>query len=193
MPAPFADRRDAGRRLAPLLSDLAGQGAVVLGLPRGGVPVAAEIATALGAALDVLVVGKIGVPGHEELALAAVADDGRVALNPGVMASVGLGRDDVAALARRHAADLARRARELRGDRAAARREGRALVVVDDGMATGATMRVALDVVRRRDPRVLVAAVPVAAPDALAMAAKEADRVECVMAPPSFRAVGPWY
>ncbi|HZM30114.1 MAG TPA: phosphoribosyltransferase family protein [Acidimicrobiales bacterium] len=193
MPAQFADRRDAGRRLAPLLSDLAGEGAVVLGLPRGGVPVAAEIATALGAALDVLVVGKIGVPGHEELALAAVADDGRVALNPGVMASVGLGRDDVAALARRHAADLARRARELRGDRPPEPLEGRAVVVVDDGMATGATMRVALDVVRRRDPRLLVAAVPVAAPDALAMAAKEADRVECVMAPPSFRAVGPWY
>jgi putative phosphoribosyl transferase len=193
MPAQFADRRDAGRRLAPLLSDLAGEDAVVLGLPRGGVPVAAEIATALLAALDVLVVGKIGVPGHEELALAAVADDGRVALNPGVMASVGLGRDDVAALARRHAADLSRRARELRGDRAPEPLEGRAVVIVDDGMATGATMRVALDVVRRRDPRVLVAAVPVAAPDALAMAAKEADRVECVMAPPSFRAVGPWY
>jgi predicted phosphoribosyltransferase len=193
MPAQFADRRDAGRRLAPLLSDLAGEGAVVLGLPRGGVPVAAEIAAALGASLDVLVVGKIGVPGHEELALAAVADDGRVALNPGVMASAGLGRDDVAALARRHAADLARRARELRGDRAPEPREGRAVVVVDDGMATGATMRVALDVVRRRGPRVLVAAVPVAAPDSLAMAAEEADRVECVMAPPSFRAVGPWY
>lgn len=193
MPPQFADRRDAGRRLAPLLSDLAGEGAVVLGLPRGGVPVAAEIATALGAALDVLVVGKIGVPGHEELALAAVADDGRVALNPGVMASAGLGRDDVAALARRHAADLARRARELRGGREPEPLEGRAVVVVDDGMATGATMRVALDVVRRRDPRLLVAAVPVAALDALAIAAKEADRVECVMAPPSFRAVGPWY
>jgi putative phosphoribosyl transferase len=193
MPAQFADRRDAGRRLAPLLSDLAGQDVVVLGLPRGGVPVAAEIATALGAALDVLVVGKIGVPGHEELALAAVADDGRVALNPGVMASAGLGRDDVAALARRHAADLARRARELRGGREPEPLEGRAVVVVDDGMATGATMRVALDVVRRRDPRLLVAAVPVAALDALAVAAKEADRIECVMAPPSFRAVGPWY
>jgi putative phosphoribosyl transferase len=193
MPAQFADRRDAGRRLAPLLSDLAGEDVVVLGLPRGGVPVAAEIATALGAALDVLVVGKIGVPGHEELALAAVADDGRVALNPGVMASAGLGRDDVAALARRHAADLARRARELRGGREPEPLEGRAVVVVDDGMATGATMRVALDVVRRRDPRLLVAAVPVAALDALAVAAKEADRIECVMAPPSFRAVGPWY
>jgi predicted phosphoribosyltransferase len=193
MPAQFADRRDAGRRLAPLLSDLAGEDVVVLGLPRGGVPVAAEIATALGAALDVLVVGKIGVPGHEELALAAVADDGRVALNPGVMASAGLGRDDVAALARRHAADLARRARELRGGREPEPLEGRTVIVVDDGMATGATMRVALDVVRRRDPRLLVAAVPVAALDALAIAAKEADRIECVMAPPSFRAVGPWY
>jgi putative phosphoribosyl transferase len=193
MPAEFADRTDAGRRLARLLSDLAGGDAVVLGLPRGGVPVAAEVAAALDGELDVLVVGKIGVPGHEELALAAVADDGRVALNPGVMAATGLGEDDVGELARRHAADLARRARELRGDREPVPLEGRAVVVVDDGMATGATMRVALDVVRRRSPRLLVAAVPVAAADALAAAAKEADRVECVLTPPGFRAVGPWY
>ena len=193
MPAAFVDRRDAGRRLALLVSDLAGAGTVVLGLPRGGVPVAAEVADALGAPLDVLVVGKIGVPGHEELALAAVADDGRVALNPGVIASAGLGADEVAALARRHAADLARRAGELRAGRAPEPLAGRTVVVVDDGMATGATMRVALDVVRRRDPHALVVAVPVAAPEAAAAAADDADRVECVLTPRDFRAVGPWY
>ncbi|HET8617947.1 MAG TPA: phosphoribosyltransferase family protein, partial [Acidimicrobiales bacterium] len=193
MPVHFADRRDAGRRLAALLSDLAGGDVVVLGLPRGGVPVAAEVAGALGAPLDVLVVGKIGVPGHEELALAAVADDGRVALNPGVIASAGLTTDDVGELARRHAAELARRARDLRGGREPATLEGRTVVVVDDGMATGATMRVALDVVRRRAPHQLVAAVPVAAPEAAALVGKAADRVECVLTPPDFRAVGPWY
>lgn len=191
--AAFADRRDAGRRLAGLLGDLAGQDVVVLGLPRGGVPVAAEVARALGAVLDVAVVGKVGVPGHEELALGAVADDGHVALNPSVIAATGLRDDEVAALARDRAAALVRRARELRGDRPPVPVAGRTVVVVDDGMATGATMRVALAVVRSRGPATLVAAVPVASPEAAATVAAEADRLECVVAPPSFRAVGPWY
>jgi putative phosphoribosyl transferase len=203
MPSNFADRRDAGRRLAGLLADLGGvQGAggagtapdvVVLGLPRGGVPVAAEVASALGASLDVLVVGKVGVPGHEELALAAVADDGTVARNHGVIAAVRLSEDDVTALARRKAAELARRAGELRGARPPAPLDGRAVVIVDDGMATGATMRVALSVVRRRLPRLVVAAVPVASSDAVAAVRPLADRVECLLTPPGFRAVGPWY
>ena len=122
-----------------------------------------------------------------------MADDGRVALNPGVIAPAGLTTDEVGELARRHAAELARRARDLRGGREPAPLEGRTVVVVDDGMATGATMRVALDVVRRRAPRRLVAAVPVAAPEAAAMAGEAADWVECVATPPDFRAVGPWY
>src|SRR4029450_2913671 len=108
MPVHFADRRDAGRRLAARLADLTGEDVVVLGLPRGGVPVAAEVARPLGAPLDVLVVGKIGVPGHEELALAAVADDGRVALNPGVIAATRLADQDGEELARGHAAARAR-------------------------------------------------------------------------------------
>jgi putative phosphoribosyl transferase len=210
MPATFADRRDAGRRLAGLLGDLAGDRAapggpqgppgggaaprvVVLGLPRGGLPVAAEVARALGAALDVLVVGKVGVPGHEELALAAVADDGTVARNPSVIAAVQLSEAEVTTLARRKAAELARRAGELRGGRPPEPIEGRTVVVVDDGMATGATMRVALAVVRRRRPRLLVAAVPVASADAIAAVRPLADRVECLLTPPGFRAVGPWY
>jgi putative phosphoribosyl transferase len=192
----FADRVDAGRQVAAQLADLGGGSAgevVVLGLPRGGVPVAAEVASALGALLDVLVVGKVGVPGHEELALAAVADDGRVALNPGVIAAVGLSPGEVGELARRHAAELARRAAILRGGRDPVPLVGRTVVVIDDGMATGATMRVALDVVRRREPRAVVAAVPVASIDAAQAVAEVADRLECVLTPPGFRAVGPWY
>jgi putative phosphoribosyl transferase len=180
MPVHFADRRDAGRRLAARLADLAAEDVVVLGLPRGGVPVAAEVARPLGAPLDVLVVGKIGVPGHEELALAAVADDGRIALNPGVIAATGLD-------------DLARRGGELREGRAPEPLEGRTVVVVDDGMATGATMRVALEVVGLRSPAAVVAAVPVAAPEAVAAVSAVATRVECLHAPREFRAVGPWY
>jgi putative phosphoribosyl transferase len=189
----FADRVDAGRRLAERLGDLAGGDTVVLGLPRGGVPVAAEVAEALGAALDVLVVGKVGVPGHEELALAAVADDGQVALNPNVMAAVGMTDADVEELARRHAAALAHRADELRGGVPALPIEGRTVVVVDDGMATGATMRVAVDVVRRRDPDRVVVGVPVASPEACVAVADTADRVECLTTPSHFRAVGTWY
>jgi putative phosphoribosyl transferase len=192
----FSDRRDAGRRVAELVSDLAdepGHDAVVLGLPRGGVPVAAEVATALGAPLDVLVVGKVGVPGHEELALGAVADDGHLVLNPAVMAAVGLPEDEVMALARRHVAELAQRARQLRGGRDPQPIEGRTAVVVDDGMATGATMRVAVEVVERRDARLVVAAVPVASREAVDAVGAAVDRIECVMAPPGFRAVGPWY
>jgi putative phosphoribosyl transferase len=193
MPARFADRVDAGRRLADELADLAGQDVVVLGLPRGGVPVAAQVAAALGAPLDVLVVGKVGLPGHEELALAAVADDGRVARNPRVIAASGMRDDEVEALARRHAAVLVRRGGELRGGRPPVPLEGRVAVVVDDGMATGATMRVAVDAVRRRGPREVVAAVPVASPEAAADVAATADRLACVLTPPGFRAVGPWY
>ncbi|HEX5944646.1 MAG TPA: phosphoribosyltransferase family protein [Acidimicrobiales bacterium] len=218
MPPAFSDRRDAGRRVAERLADLAGDrsaagdgdsvsgdgrdgppggaseaGIVVLGLPRGGVPVAAEVASALHAPLDVLVVGKVGVPGHEELALAAVAADGQIAANPSVIAAVGLTADEVADLAGRQVRALARRAGELRGGRAPEPLAGRTVVIVDDGMATGATMRVAVDVVRGRSPRSLVAAVPVAAAEAVAALASQVDRMECVLTPPGFRAVGPWY
>ena len=189
----FADRADAGHRLAEQLADLAGEDTVVLGLPRGGVPVAAEVARALGAAIDVLVVGKIGVPGHEELALAAVADDGQVAYNPGVMAAVGMTDVDVDVLARRHVAALAHRAEQFRDGAPAVPVEGRTAVLVDDGMATGATMRVAVDVVRGRRPTELVVAVPVGSPEACAAVAETADRVVCLGAPAHFRAVGTWY
>ena len=209
----FADRRDAGRRLAHRLGDLSDAGedepragggearpgaatredVVVLGLPRGGVPVAAEVAAALGAPLDILVVGKVGVPGHEELALAAVADDGTVVVNAQVQAATGLSDREVDALARQHVAALARRGAELRPGGAPVDLAGRTVVVVDDGMATGATMRVALEVVRHRAPRQVIVAVPVAPLDAASVVAPAADRVVCVMTPRDFHAVGPWY
>jgi predicted phosphoribosyltransferase len=196
----FADRRDAGRRLAHRLGDLSEHGelpardVVVLGLPRGGVPVAAEVAAALGAELDILVVGKVGVPGHEELALGAVADDGTTVVNRDVQAATGMSDAEVEELARRHVAALARRRAELTpGTRAPVDLTGRTVVVVDDGMATGATMRVALDVVRRRGARRVVAAVPVASLEAAATVAPVADRVVCVLTPRDFHAVGPWY
>jgi putative phosphoribosyl transferase len=189
----FADRVDAGRQLAGHLADLPGDDSLVLGLPRGGVPVAAEVADALGAPLDVLVVGKIGMPGHEELAMAAVADDGTVALNPSVIAVAGMSDEEVEALSVRHAGELAHRADDLRGGRAAEPVAGRVVVIVDDGMATGATMRVAVDVVRQRHPTSLVVAVPVASGEARAAVGRAADRVECVATPTPFRAVGSWY
>jgi putative phosphoribosyl transferase len=199
----FADRRDAGRRLAHRLGDLSDGGeaptgaprddVVVLGLPRGGVPVAAEVAAALSAPLDILVVGKVGVPGHEELALAAVADDGTVVVNAQVQAATGLSDAEVDTLARRHVAALARRGAELRPGRAPIELAGRTVVLVDDGMATGATMRVALEVVRHRGPRRVIVAVPVAPLDAAGVVAPAADRVVCVMTPRDFHAVGPWY
>ena len=189
----FADRLDAGHQLAEQLADLERRDTVVLGLPRGGVPVAAEVARALGAALDVLVVGKIGVPGHEELALAAVADDGQIAYNPGVMAAVGMTEVDVDVLARRHVDALANRAEQFRDGAPAVPVEDRTAILVDDGMATGATMRVAVDVVRRRRPKELVVAVPVGSPEACATVGETADRVVCLAAPAHFRAVGTWY
>lgn len=197
MPPAFADRRDAGRRIAAELADLAAPAAhgdvVVLGLPRGGVPVAAEVARALGAPLDVLVVSKVGVPGHEELALAAVADDGTVAVNPTVIASAGTTADRVDELARRQAAALGRRAHDLRGGRPAVPVAGRTVIVVDDGMATGATMRVAVEVAKRRHPRAVVAAAPVGSTEAADAVGALCDRLVCPLTPPGFRAVGPWY
>jgi len=199
MPRAFADRRDAGRRLARRVCEVAEVSAaddvVVLGLPRGGVPVAAEVAEALGAPLDMLLVGKVGVPGHEELALAAAADDGTVVVNTQVQAAAGLADADVDELARRTVTALAARGAELRppGSSPAIDLTGRLVVVVDDGMATGATMRVALAVVRGRGARLVVAAVPVAPMEATGAVAAEADRTVCVLTPRDFHAVGPWY
>lgn len=195
MTARFSDRRDAGRRLAARLAGLGRErpGPVVLALPRGGVPVGAEIAGVLGADLDVLVVRKLGVPWHPELAMGAIASGDVRLLNRDVIASLGLTDDEVEAVARTESRELARRERVYRGDRPALPVDGRTAIVVDDGAATGATMAAALRAVRGRGPARLVAALPVASPEAVERLGREADVVVCLLAPEPFVAIGVWY
>jgi putative phosphoribosyl transferase len=190
----FADRRDAGRCLAEALAHLSGQpGLLVLGLPRGGVPVAAEVAHALGAELDVLVVRKLGLPWQPELAMGAIASGGAQVLNTEVLQLAGV--DDAAfkAVLARERAELARREQVFRGDRPPFDVRGRTVIVVDDGVATGATLRAGLAAIRQLSPRRLVAAVPVAPPDTLALLEREADEVVCLSSPADFYAVGAAY
>jgi len=188
----FSDRAEAGRRLAEALAPLGLREPVVLALPRGGVPVAAEIAARLGAPLDLILVRKLGVPGHEELAAGAVAE-GAVVFNPEVLAQIGRSAADFAGrVAEKEAEIAARRALFLSG-RAPVPVAGRTAVVVDDGIATGATARAALLALRARGAAEVVLAVPVAPPGALAALAPLADRIVCLERPVSFWAVGAHY
>lgn len=191
---PFTDRRAAGRELGRLLAAYAGrEGLAVLGLPRGGVPVAYEVARTLGAPLDVFVVRKLGVPGHEELAMGAIASGGVQVVNEDVLAAAGVGRAGLDAVTVRERGELARRERAYRGERGALALAGRVALVVDDGLATGATMRAAIAALRRRDVAATVVAVPVAAPEICAELARHADELVCALAPRPFVAVGAWY
>jgi putative phosphoribosyl transferase len=191
----FRDRADAGRRLAERLAAMALSDPVVLTLPRGGVPVGAEIAKALGAPLDVALVRKIGAPGQPELAVGAIADgdDPEIVLNHKVVRELGLNEDYVAAEATRELAAIEHRRREYQALRPALEYAGRDVIVVDDGVATGMTMQAALRHIRRRAPRRLIAAAPVASREGLAMLRKEADEVVCLAAPRGFGAVGSFY
>ncbi|OJV58744.1 MAG: phosphoribosyl transferase [Cellulomonas sp. 73-145] len=188
----FADRVDAGRALARLLEPLRGQGVVVLGLPRGGVPVAYEVAQTLGAPLDVIVVRKLGVPFQPELAMGAIGEGGARVLDHHVLTSVGVPEDDVAEVERRERIELDSRVARLRSGRARVDLTGRVAVVVDDGIATGSTMRVACTVARSLGAARVVAAVPVAPADVV-QDLREADEVVCVATPRTFRAVGAHY
>ena len=193
----FHDRKDAGERLAARLIHLKGKNPVVLALPRGGVAIGFEIARLLGAPLDIVLVRKIGVPWQPELALGAVADGGGGApeifiderMVEALAIPLGYVRDETA----RQLAELERRRQVYCAGRAAVEISGRPAIVVDDGIATGATMRVALRAVRRRGPAYLVLAVPVAAAETLASVASEADETVCVEAPKGLGAIGYYY
>jgi len=194
----FRDRRHAGQVLGWRLIE-AGvlerfpEPRLVLGLPRGGVPVAGEVARILAAPLDVFVVRKLGVPGHEELAMGAIASGGGRVLNEAVIDRLGLTDDEVEAVARSEAAVLDRRERAYRDDRRPAPVAGATVIVVDDGLATGASMRAAVEALRAQDPAAVVVAVPVASPETCRNIRAEAEEVVCVRTPENFLAVGQAY
>ncbi len=190
----FADRADAGRQLAAGLAEYARQeSTVVLALPRGGVPVGFEVATSLDAPLDVYVVRKLGVPGREELAMGALAGDGTCVVDEELVESLGVKPEELDAAVARESAEIARRERAYRDARPAPELTGKTVIVVDDGLATGATMRAAAIALRRHSPAKLVVAVPVAAPRTCASLAQEVDRVVCAFTPEPFHAVGLYY
>lgn len=191
----FADRTEAGRRLARALTHLRGWDPVVLALVRGGLPVAYEVAEALAAPLDVVLVRKIGAPMQPELALGAVVDGDtpEIVTNPDVMRMLAVSQAEIEAAARRQLEEIERRRTVYLRGRPRAEVRGRTAVVVDDGVATGATTRAALHAVRRQAPARLVLAVPVAPPDTLADLRADADEVVCLHAPAMFGAVGAFY
>jgi putative phosphoribosyl transferase len=186
----FLDRVDGGRRLGAELGHLRGRDIVVLGLPRGGVPVAAEVAAALSAPLDVIVVRKLGHPHHPEYAVGAIGEEGARVLTPGAKT---IDSHDLMRVAAKETAELDRRVRLLRGARPAEPLRGRTAVIVDDGIATGATAAAACQVARHRGAAAVVLAAPVGAADAVADLKHVADDVVVVLAPPDFSAVGLWY
>jgi len=190
----FRDRREAGRLLAAQLSAYAKRPDVlVLALPRGGVPVAAEVASALGAPLDVFVVRKLGVPGHEEYALGAIATGGVRVLNEEVVQALRIPDRVIDALAGREQEELARRERVYRGHRPPPDVRGRTVILVDDGLATGATMHAAIRALRQQQPARIVVAVPTASPETCAELKTEVDDIICATTPDPFYAVGLWY
>jgi len=191
----FRNRTDAGQRLAAALGAYAGRRPVVLALPRGGVPVGAAVATALGAPLDLVLVRKIGAPRQPELALGAVVDGGApmVVRNRQILEATGTSDAQFDAIGARELAEIERRRARYFGARPAIDVAGRVAIVVDDGVATGATMRAALQATRRRGPACLVLAVPVAAPDALESLRADVDDVVCLSSPDGFMGVGQFY
>ena len=190
----FTDRRDAGRRLAPLLEELRGRSDLfVLGLPRGGVPVAYEVALSLGAPLDVYVVRKLGLPGREELAMGAIASGGVLVLNRDVTEPLGIPPAVIERVVRAEAEELTRREQACRGGRPPLDVRNRTVVVVDDGLATGSTMRAAVAGLGARGTASIVVAVPVGARATCAELLELADQVVCAYTPEPFGGVGIWY
>lgn len=190
----FKDRREAGQLLAQaLLQEPLGKDLLVLGIPRGGVVVAAEVARALRAPLDVFIARKIGSPWNPELALGAVASAGEVILDRDMIARLGISSTYIAQAIAQQRQEIERRAKLYRGDRPPEPIEGRTVILVDDGVATGATMRAGIAALRTHAPREIIAAVPVASREAFVLLNEEADRVICLLVPDLFWAVGMFY
>lgn len=190
----YHDRSDAGRALAEALRGLEDESdVVVLALPRGGVPIGYEVAQALGAPLDVFVVRKLGVPGHEELAMGAIASGGARVLNTEVVELAHVSPATIEAATHRELRELERREHAYRGDRPPLELRDRTVVIVDDGLATGSTMRAAVLALRALQPRRIIVAVPVAARETCDMLLPEVDDVVCAWTPEPFHAVGLWY
>lgn len=191
---PFTDRLHAGRELAGLLASYAGRPDVtILALPRGGVPVAAQVADALGAPLDVFLVRKLGTPGHRELAMGAIASGGVRVVNEDVVRWLGISPGQLERAAAEEAIELERREATYRDGRAPADVAGRIVVLVDDGLATGSTMRAAVQAVKQRNPAKVIVAVPVGARETCRGLQAIADEVICARTPEPFSAVGQWY
>jgi predicted phosphoribosyltransferase len=190
----FSDRREAGALLAGRLAHYRNRAdVVVLGLPRGGIPVAYEVAKSLGAPLDVFVVRKLGTPGHRELAMGAIASGGVRVLNDEVVAGLGIAAAAIEETAREEGVELVRRERAYRDGRPALELAGRVAILVDDGLATGSTMKAAVQAVRQHAPARIVVGVPVGAPQSCAELRELADEAVCVSEPERFAAVGEWY
>jgi putative phosphoribosyl transferase len=190
----FRDRRDAGRKVAQRFDAFAGKSdVIVLALPRGGVPIAYEIAMRIGAPLDILVVRKLGVPGHEELAMGAIASGGIRVIDQRTVSRLGISREQVEAVEHRELAELERRERTFRAGRPTLDVENKTAIVVDDGLATGASMAAAIDALRTKHPARIVGAVPVASPDTCEAMSERADEMICLYTPARMYAVGVWY
>lgn len=191
---PYRDRREAGQILAVHVQEHPkAANAVVLALPRGGVPVGFEVALALGAPLDVFAVRKLGVPGHAELAMGAIAPNGFELLNDSLIQSLGISRFQIAAVADRETEELHRRERIYRETQPPVEVRGRTVILVDDGLATGFTMRAAIGALKLNDVAQLIVAVPVGAADTCLEIAREVDALICPFQPDPFHAVGLWY
>jgi putative phosphoribosyl transferase len=189
----FADRSAAGRQLATHLLPIADQRPLVLGLPRGGVPVAEEVATLLEAPLEILAVRKLGAPHNPEYGIGAIAEGGTRVFDQEALALLEINGGELVRIVERETAELRRRVAAYRGDREPLSARGRTVVVVDDGVATGVTDTAALREVRRRQPSSLILAIPVCPPDSLARLRDEADEIVCLLAPPQMYGVGQWY